>query len=290
MRNFQIDVISGLLIIWMIYGHVIAFWQLNNTFIYEVPLRFFFFFMPWFFYKSGSFYKPQPCKKIFLSSFKKLVIPFAKSSIVGLGVYVLICIIKNHDADVQSTFFLFLKEIILFGSFRGNSAVWFLLTLFVVRNLYNYLYLKGLSKKNIAIASFLLIVLVLLLKNGIHYNFLYYPRIVYNSILGVFFYSIGHLLYNLQYSKRIISFLFLIVLISNYFDFSFVDFFPNKLLYGSYVIWIFTSIAAIIIINNIFSHFVLNRCTEFLAYCGKNSMFLLIWHYPLLYFVYNILT
>lgn len=61
-RNTAIDMAAGLLIIVMMMGHVMQGAGVYGTQYYE-PLNWFFFFMPWFFFKAGMFHKPQSVNK-----------------------------------------------------------------------------------------------------------------------------------------------------------------------------------------------------------------------------------
>ena len=64
-RDLSIENISGLLIIYMILHHIFQWSDLNviNQTYWMRPLSFF---MAWFFYKSGMFYKDRKCKEILL--------------------------------------------------------------------------------------------------------------------------------------------------------------------------------------------------------------------------------
>ena len=64
-RNPIIDNIAGILIIYMIVIHVCQWCGIKDivSSIYMQPLSFFMF---WFFYKSGMFYKEKTCKEILL--------------------------------------------------------------------------------------------------------------------------------------------------------------------------------------------------------------------------------
>lgn len=64
-RDSSIDNISGLLIIYMILYHIFQMSGFRNAIHSNgmLPLSFFMF---WFFYKSGMFYKEKTCKEILL--------------------------------------------------------------------------------------------------------------------------------------------------------------------------------------------------------------------------------
>lgn len=59
-RVAHIDMAAGIMILWMMLGHINAKQIfLSTPDIYVFLSNFFFFFMPWFFYKSGMFFVPQ---------------------------------------------------------------------------------------------------------------------------------------------------------------------------------------------------------------------------------------
>ena len=68
-RVIYIDQISGLLIIYMIVYHILQWCDLNyiNRSYWMLPLSFFMF---WFFYKSGMFYKEKTCNEIIIGGAK----------------------------------------------------------------------------------------------------------------------------------------------------------------------------------------------------------------------------
>lgn len=58
-RKDYLDVVCGIMISWMILGHIIANCDLKESMFYTIGNRLFPFFMPWFFFKSGMFYKQK---------------------------------------------------------------------------------------------------------------------------------------------------------------------------------------------------------------------------------------
>ena len=62
-RTDWIDCIAGVLIIRMILGHYISYAGLKTSPMFSA-LDLLFFYMPWFFYKSGMFYKEKTCKEL----------------------------------------------------------------------------------------------------------------------------------------------------------------------------------------------------------------------------------
>lgn len=63
-RLEHIDVAAGIMILWMMLGHVGGASELGfiNPHWMKYLERLFFFFMPWFFYKSGMFFAQKPTR------------------------------------------------------------------------------------------------------------------------------------------------------------------------------------------------------------------------------------
>lgn len=73
-RIVYLDFIAGLLILYMIFPvHVLSQTGLER---YNYLSSVFFFFMAWFFYKAGMFFKPTDCKTVLKKTFKRLIVPF----------------------------------------------------------------------------------------------------------------------------------------------------------------------------------------------------------------------
>lgn len=64
-RDSSLDCVAGILIIYMVLVHIFQWSRMNNILssYWMQPLSFFMF---WFFYKSGMFYKERKCIEILL--------------------------------------------------------------------------------------------------------------------------------------------------------------------------------------------------------------------------------
>lgn len=137
-RHNYLDSVGGLLLIYMIIGHCCQWahlWTEFDRYTYWLG-----FFMPWFFFKGGMFYKSKTNRDQISTSFRRLIVPFVWFTIIGtcilwikeaiFGTFTLTTIIKNCKC--------FIRE----GSFPGNLALWFLISLFCVRIAFNYLHNK----------------------------------------------------------------------------------------------------------------------------------------------------
>lgn len=84
-RIFYLDNLCGLLIINMIFMvHLAGFSGVgDSTLMYYVKMSLGFF-MSWFFFKAGMFFKEQPIKTIVRSSSKRLLVPYVVFNILGI--------------------------------------------------------------------------------------------------------------------------------------------------------------------------------------------------------------
>lgn len=135
-RFVDLDIIAGILIIRMMLGHFTYFSGLRNSMLYDT-YNIFFFYMPWFFYKSGMFFKPAEgqYKVLFNKLFKSLLVPYILFTILGIACG---CV---YSFFVQDETILRVVLINFYGLFISGASswcghLWFLLSLFVVKYLY----------------------------------------------------------------------------------------------------------------------------------------------------------
>lgn len=270
-RNESIDLVGGM-IIYMIFGHIISWTNLNNSIYYISLDRIFNFFMPWFFFKSGMFYNGKNASQ----QWKKFFIPFILWGIMGLLTYYL------RDISSLGLSRLILqpaKTLLLSGIFEGNIALWFLLSLFLVRWVYPVL-LKFLKNWHIIALSGLLTIVLLELKQYIHITYTY-PEYFYNSLVGLFFYALGVEMRENQYNNKVLAVSALLFVALSIHMPSRVSFYHTKLIEGNALLWIISSSAGIFLFNGI-----ANRISNYanipcrvLTYIGKNSMIFFVSHF-----------
>jgi hypothetical protein len=243
-RSEHIDGVAGLMITYMIYGHICC-WISE---IQQIPIlpRLLFLFMPWFFFKSGMFFRRKPIKKIAIEGWKKLIVPYIVFSIVGQLVFAIM-----DSMSGKNDWMLFAKATIRIpvhqGAVAGNAPLWFLLTLFLVRIIYNILpNNKRVYWIMIALSGLLSFILYLIAFSDYFY--------IGNTLLGLFFYGLGHKFFKLQYKPAIVIlstsiFICLIIFVPTY-----VDFRSNTMGDGCYPAWLLASIAGLIMYNNLFKY------------------------------------
>ena len=83
-RETYIDTVAGLLVLHMMMTHAIQWAHLTETdstyLFFQLLLGFF---MLWFCFKAGLFFKTKPMRKLIESSYYRLIIPFLIFSAVG---------------------------------------------------------------------------------------------------------------------------------------------------------------------------------------------------------------
>jgi fucose 4-O-acetylase-like acetyltransferase len=135
-REWYLDSACGILLLHMILIHIC---QWSKTIDYYIFIKHLFaFFMPWFFFKAGMFYKSRPMKEEGVKSFKRLIVPFIVFSAIGT-------LVLWTKQIVLSTFsvrsFLDLaSEMVRVGGVEGNPPMWFLLSLFAVKMIFNFIF------------------------------------------------------------------------------------------------------------------------------------------------------
>lgn len=138
-RYSSLDALCGILIIHMIIGHVFEWSSLADSKFYAWQQRILFFFMPWFFFKSGMFYRERNFQTNIEASFRRLIVPLFCFTLLGMPHHW----IKLYLAgDTNTIHYLLspLKSFIVIGNNVGNLPLWFLLALFGVTVICNYLF------------------------------------------------------------------------------------------------------------------------------------------------------
>lgn len=83
-RDYSLDALQGLLISYMIMVHAFQWANIKNDTFNEYASYIMFFFMPWFFYKSGMFHHSTSDLRTTLNKLaRKLLIPYLVFSLLG---------------------------------------------------------------------------------------------------------------------------------------------------------------------------------------------------------------
>lgn len=263
-----IDAVAGILILNMITYHC-----------YSFPFHIFLsFFMPWFFFKSGMFYKRQSVKDCIRKSADKLLYPFFTFTVLGYLVYIIIFLSEgNHD--LTDYFIIPLKELFFDGSVYGNKPLWFLFSFFAVQVIFSVVENNLKYPILIIIPAIIFVYILYLYDNPL-------PRYFGNISSGLVFYTLGYILRKIQFLPSVSATAIVIYLMFTILGITFVDMFPNILRQGVYLLWFVFAIAGCITFNSIFEK--IPYRFKFFSWVGKNAMILYLTHFMVIRLYYVI--
>ena len=233
-----------------------------------LPLSFFMF---WFFYKSGMFYRKKPNIEIVVTGAKKLLHPYVIFSVIGHLIKCVQLMILG-DFNIGSSLYYPIKQLFLAGAVSGNMALWFLPTLFVVQVLY--------AKLSRNITDGCIIVISLVIAYSLFKMNIVEPVYLGNMSLGLAVYAFGHMMKDYQYKCPVFTFAVFIYFAVLLFEPSRIDFRVNDCCIGYYFLAFAFSLSACIAINNLFRR--LNFRIGFLEWIGKRSMNFYVMHWIVL--------
>lgn len=273
-----VDFLSGEMIIWMILYHIFIFTGNKQSLVCEDLYRIFFFFMPWFFFKSGMFARETPILRSFVFGLNKLLVPYVLFSVFGYIAYAIQQIIIN-DITVESMIAEPAITLLYTGSVLGNLPLWFLLALFFDKVLWQVLIKNHLKNFHVALLSFVICF-------GGHLFGIKIPFYLWFTFSGLFFYSMGEILKSFQFNQFVFVISLILYAIAIFIFPNSVQMRSNSLEFGYYFLWPVTSLAAIIFWNN-FSYKIesiekrvtlLNKVWGGVRIVGHNSIYLFITH------------
>lgn len=267
-RILHYDVLSGVMLLFMMHHHVCGMCGLMDAPIHMIPYQILYFYIAYFFYKAGRFYNPQKSlKEVLVDSCKRLLVPFVVFTIIG---YVLFG--ATLPLNTWHYWWYPIRQIFAIGRVEGNGPLWFLLSLFLVRLIFQT---TGDTRWKqicwIIIGAIIGIV-------GNYYGVR--PRTISNVGMGVFFYGIGYLLRDIQYHKwagSLSAVLFIVVyIIMAFWGWHLIDFSLNRTEFGIHPIWMVNSVIACVALNFLLHNY--NWKFSPLAWIGRNSMVFLCIH------------
>lgn len=262
-RQTHIDIIAGILIIHMILGHCIQYTDMRNIILYDI-MNALYFFMPWFFFKSGMFYthKSKSLYKVIISEGKKLLYPFFIFSLIGYFIN-LIFLTNSVNFNLKTLVIFPLKELIYCGALSSNAPLWFLFSLFLAYTIFSILY-------SLHIPPILIALLGFAIASFFYQQEINYPRYIANSSSGLFFYAMGYILKEKQYINAFFYLSFIIYILIAVNGYIKIDMNNNVATKGNYFVWYPASIVGIITLNNLISR--LHIHIKWLSSIGKHSM------------------
>ncbi|QDO93699.1 acyltransferase family protein [Formosa sediminum] len=276
-RDRSLDTISGIMIIWMVILHSFQWGNLTGSMIYIFLLKCLYFFMSWFYYKTGFLYnKGKGLSMTFKKGLDQLITPMLIWTTVGYLLTIPGLLMGNYPLwkiPIAPLFFL-----VSSGDTIGNSPLWFLLSLFFIKIVFPFIARVNLNLKKI-IAISLLCLSWVFEKNNIKI-----PFGLHSFPLGLFFTLSGLICKEFRVPDRIIKsglWLVLPYIVLSIFFASYVDFHNNNLVYGNY--WLFT-------LNALFA---INLCLvlfrevnlKILSWIGEKSLVYLVIHWPIFFLI-----
>ena len=241
-------------------------------------------FMAWFFFKSGMTSKIRSILDEGIKCLHRLIIPYLIINLICLLIW---CFwhfpISGWEGVIDIVKQLFYNECLPLC-----YPLWFLLSLALVRLVYISILFLRINKIIILIVGLLLgkLMNVYSYEDNLLLNTNYIPFWVGNVFLGLFFYCLGDLLKNKQYSN-VYFYISIIVYIIHLFFPSYLDFNYNKS--DFYILSVIYATAGIIVYNNIFKRW-LNIKIPLLTHIGQNSMIYYITHGTFFYLIFVVNT
>ena len=278
------DLVSGLFMIQIIVMHIL---QISGNFtsssVFSFVMHISFFFMPWFYFKSGYFYltPKNGVKPYFMGKAKTLLLPFVYFTIIGFILYLPFELIEAK----RSIWRIFLSPgfAILSGGSGGlgNQPIWFLLSLFFT--LMGFFVLDKLRLKWLIIAFPML--------GAAIYYFGYNMKLplgLQSLPLGIFFFYIGYIfkseIEKSKYTTLVLWISIVIYGIVQFFWFSGFDFRVNTLSSGNYFVYVLSALCGLVLI------YFLGKKIDYIKpinYIGENSMVYFVAHWLILFFIMN---
>lgn len=281
-RNLALDNIAGILILHMIViVHAAAICGCDTYALWWALMKIMCFFLPWFFFKSGMMYRPADTRTLAKKIWKRMGIPFVFFSFLGwlivefVGKYLAL-----HSMTLSELLDFTFSTFIYMGFIPGNAALWFLLSLMIVKLLYNCARKIGISNSQLLALSLVLFALAEI--------FVEKFVVIFPLLGGFIFYCLGNTHANNGYIYKH-SFYIVLLLLSISFVLltpahSYLDFHAGKVIGDD--TWLlplfFVYSLVMIFIANRAGEKWMNRKIAFITFAGQESMFLFIVHYFLL--------
>ena len=269
------------MIFWMILGHCSFFSQHRIPFYSLLS-----FYMPWFFYKSGMLFHPKNQVDLYKKDIYKYIRYYVVYSFIGWCIWA-VCGIVDSSLTIISCMIIPMKTFILHGDIAGNSALWFLLSLFLVRQIGNFILNKTILPPSLALVLCFAIAFLLYVVGWYNYSWWFG-----NHFSGLCFFLLGYWLKDKEQNKLLflISTVIYVLVVFAFFA-DVIDGFPylymhaNKMYCGSYLLFYLMALAGIIMTNNVFR--ILSKHVRFniLEFIGRNSMNFYVTHWILIVLV-----
>ena len=272
-RLSYIDTSAGLMILFMLYYHLVYFSRFS-----PIPAYLIGFYMPFFFYKSGMFFKSRPQRGLIQKDSPKLLRTFLIYSLIGWIVWSVCMLCSGYS--VINCLRAPLESFIHIGNIKGNDPLWFLLCIFFVREIFNFLVNKNVNALVIAIVSYLI---------GFIFSSIGFQDYTWwfgNWFTGLCFFSLGYVI--TRFNNKI-AFLLAIIIVLLFGVGEVLDIIQvprlythaNKMTRGNYLLYLPWALACVVFTINFFRY--AQRFLKFriLDFVGTNALHIYIWHWIL---------
>lgn len=256
-----IDIVAGIMILWMIFQHAMqSAWAIGSPSPGEmyawnpnVWFPYLNFFMPWFFYKSGAFFRKRNIKDLMVKDNHKLTLTFLIWSLIGY-VFYLILGVYAQTLTLREALYTLTRRFFFNGFIAINSPLWFLLTLIGVRFIAN-ICLPNQSDpyKHYKCAAIVLSGAMIGFGCYIYDNPLV-PLWVANGASGIAFFTFGYWLHCYENQKWFVIPCILGYVCSCVFGWNSVCMHINELLEGLYLLWFTSALCGIVCFNVVCRH------------------------------------
>lgn len=271
-RERYIDIASGLMILWVLLNHALAP-ALDYQVLKHVPCLCFF--MPFFFYKSGALSVQRTWRDDLKKDTYKLLRKWAIWSLIGyLVLLVMNCLIG--DVSLSSMVKQPLKMLLYQGRVYHNEGLWFLFSLFIVRQVANV----GKSPiQHVIIMCLAFVGAVFMNHSPLLGKFVW----VSNSLSGLVYFEMGRLFHRWEANRVVVIIAACVYLICTIFGFPLVSMWNNETLQGCYILWFPVCFCGIVLLNYLSKLMMLSqsRTIHFFEYFGQNAMLYYVPHFLL---------
>lgn len=207
------------------------------------------FFMPWFFFKSGMFFKKMNWRTLWNKDKLKLLKKYVIWSTVGYVIFIMFRLFSGSLTLHEATYTI-LRGFLLTGRIPINAVLWFLLSLFVVRFVSNGI-LPSLNSKFYHIRCvFIVVIGGLVAYFAYRFNNRLMPYWIANCASGLAFFALGYWLKDFQFKNWLFFPSLLVYVTCCIFGFPYVIMMSNTLVQSSYLLWIPASLCGIVVFNN----------------------------------------
>lgn len=313
----HIDLAAGVMILWMITYHAIGyswsfelqeFWGIKD--IYQLPeglhvfinvegkleplnpcviFPYLCFFMPWFFYKSGQFFRKRPWKEQLNKDARKLLLTFVIWSVIGYVMFLAFGMLQ-HTLTLRSATYSIVRGLFLTGKVPLNEPLWFLLTLFGVRFMANLTLPEKDEKYYIAKILILALMGYIVAYLAYRFNHRLLPYWAANGAAGFSFFVLGYGLKEYENKWWLIIPCLLVYIVCCFTGFSMVDMMFNKLIAGHYLLWIPVALCGIVTFNTICRFTCKYISVRPIEIVGQNAMTIYVTHILILLTIQFVIT